>query len=595
MRNPSAGRVLVIGAPAAEAEALAALLRPRFDVAVVADSAGAIAHVLSGPAPDLLLLDGTAEGDDGTASLGRLQSEPETRHLPVLAVTARGDGTAETRALEAGAADCVAKPVTQAVLLRRVADLLAKPDPCPDPRPGADRTSAALPPRPLPGFALPGVDSAAGLARVRGNEALYATLLRSFRSRNRDLVGTLRSLLAGGEIERLRQRAHTVTGVAGNLGALRLARAAHALEQAASARDGAAVGRDEIESRLRPFEAALTEVLDGIDANLAGAEDLAADGVAAAAADGADDRHRLLIADDAPENLRILLEALKHRYAIDVTRSGRQALALAAADPQPDLILLAVLLPDMDGYAVCRRLKDQERTHGIPVVFLTSLDSVEDEATGLEAGAADYIAKPIALPILDLRVKLHLDLLESRRRLERQNRQLLKAAKQREDIDHILRNGFRMAPGQTQLDPTLARLHQLLDRVQREGDRGALVPEKAVACRFGDWRLDLEDRALRRTDGTVTALTRHEFLVLQAFVENAGRTVTRPALLQTIGHGAAAGNDRAVDGLVHRLRRKLQEDPRGPRLIRSEHGQGNRFSAAVTWETGSGGPPVPDP
>lgn len=121
-------------------------------------------------------------------------------------------------------------------------------------------------------------------------------------------------------------------------------------------------------------------------------------------------RPRLLIVDDVNENLHALMNILREDYAIAAATNGEKALALARRAPPPDLILLDVVMPGMDGYEVCRRLKADAATRDIPVIFLTARTDEEDERHGLELGAVDYIAKPISAPIVQARVKTHLSL-----------------------------------------------------------------------------------------------------------------------------------------------------------------------------------------
>ncbi len=155
------------------------------------------------------------------------------------------------------------------------------------------------------------------------------------------------------------------------------------------------------------------------------------------------ERPRILIVDDMPENLAILLDALKDDFAVVAARNGRKALQLAMAAQAPDLILLDIVMPEMDGYQVCSRLKEMEVTRDIPVIFLTSLEEKESETHGLALGAVDFIRKPIHPITLLLRVKLHLELFQSRRRLEEQNRQLVESARLREDIEQIMRHDLK--------------------------------------------------------------------------------------------------------------------------------------------------------
>ncbi|NUN07751.1 MAG: response regulator [Ignavibacteriaceae bacterium] len=133
--------------------------------------------------------------------------------------------------------------------------------------------------------------------------------------------------------------------------------------------------------------------------------------------------YRILIVDDAPENIDILGSIL-HSYKKSVALNGEKALKLVAGPNVPDLILLDIMMPGMDGFEVCRRLKADPKTKDIPVIFITAKNSVEDETMGLELGAVDFLPKPISPPVVLARVKNQLELLQARADLIKQNRQL---------------------------------------------------------------------------------------------------------------------------------------------------------------------------
>ncbi|MBS4097135.1 MAG: PleD family two-component system response regulator [Sulfuricella sp.] len=123
------------------------------------------------------------------------------------------------------------------------------------------------------------------------------------------------------------------------------------------------------------------------------------------------DRPLILIVDDTPTNIQILAEALRTEYRVKVATSGKTALELAdKPESRPDLILLDVMMPEMDGYEVCRRLKENPATHDIPVIFVTAKSDVTDEEQGLRLGAMDYIVKPFHLAIVKARVENHVNL-----------------------------------------------------------------------------------------------------------------------------------------------------------------------------------------
>jgi putative two-component system response regulator len=118
----------------------------------------------------------------------------------------------------------------------------------------------------------------------------------------------------------------------------------------------------------------------------------------------------VLVVDDTPDNLSLMSGLLKDLYKVKVANNGEKALKVAMSDMPPDLILLDIMMPGMDGYEVCERLKAEPRTRSIPVIFLTAKAEVDDEKRGLELGAVDYLTKPVSPPIVMARVKNHLAL-----------------------------------------------------------------------------------------------------------------------------------------------------------------------------------------
>ena len=122
-------------------------------------------------------------------------------------------------------------------------------------------------------------------------------------------------------------------------------------------------------------------------------------------------RQSILVVDDTPENLALISELLRGDYKVRIAPNGARALQIAEATP-PDLILLDIMMPEMDGYEVLRRLRAEPRTSEIPVIFLTAMTSAGDEERGLQLGAVDYIVKPISPPIVLARVRNHLALAE---------------------------------------------------------------------------------------------------------------------------------------------------------------------------------------
>ncbi len=144
------------------------------------------------------------------------------------------------------------------------------------------------------------------------------------------------------------------------------------------------------------------------------------------------DRQTILIVDDVPTNIRVLDQLLRGAYEIRATTRGAEAMEIAAGDDPPDLILLDIIMPEMDGYEVCRRLKADERSRHIPLVFITSRSEEAEETRGFEMGAVDYITKPFSPDIVRARVKTQMDLKRYRDHLRRTNNRLRQELKKQE-------------------------------------------------------------------------------------------------------------------------------------------------------------------
>jgi diguanylate cyclase (GGDEF)-like protein/PAS domain S-box-containing protein len=147
----------------------------------------------------------------------------------------------------------------------------------------------------------------------------------------------------------------------------------------------------------------------------------------------------VLLVDDSPVNLRVVVESLESQgYEVLVAQDGEEALQRAEATG-PDLILLDVMMPELDGFEICRRLKAQARTRDIPVIFMTSLHGAQDKVAGFGAGAVDYVTKPLQIDELRARVGVHLKLRELQRQLEEKNLKLQDELDERKRMEERLR------------------------------------------------------------------------------------------------------------------------------------------------------------
>lgn len=194
------------------------------------------------------------------------------------------------------------------------------------------------------------------------------------------------------------------------------------------------------------------------------------------------DKARILIVDDNTTNLEILSEILSPEYRISVAINGYEAIELASNTSSPDLILLDIMMPGIDGYQVCEILKKKQRTAQIPIIFITAVTDMESEERGLALGAVDYITKPIVPSIVKARVKTHLALFDQTRLqqqlVHQRTAELEKAMKEAEiankakdaflaNISHELRTPLNGMIGMTQLlmstDPSTEQVELLND------------------------------------------------------------------------------------------------------------------------------------
>lgn len=133
-----------------------------------------------------------------------------------------------------------------------------------------------------------------------------------------------------------------------------------------------------------------------------------------------EEKPHVMVVDDVPTNVKILSHVLHEEFTVSTATSGAQCLARSLLVPQPDLILLDVMMPEMDGIEVCQQLKADPRTEHIPVIFVSAMDDVHNEEVGFKAGAVDYISKPFGPAIVLARIKIHLELCQHRQRLQKE-------------------------------------------------------------------------------------------------------------------------------------------------------------------------------
>lgn len=232
---------------------------------------------------------------------------------------------------------------------------------------------------------------------------------------------------------------------------------------------------------------------------------------------------RILVVEDEEDIVGLLVFHLeKEGYQVDSALNGSDALRLAFENP-PDLVILDILLPEIDGLEVCRRLRGNELTASTPIMILSARKEELDKVLGLELGADDYMVKPFSLRELVARVRAML------RRLDQ-----------------------KIIPVKT----------------------GQEV-EKAI--RYGDISLDPESYQVT-VRGESRNLTHKEFKLLQLLMQNSGKVLTREMLLEKVWDYEVEVDTRTVDVHVRYLRQKIEDDPANPSYIETVRGVGYRFS-----------------
>jgi diguanylate cyclase (GGDEF)-like protein len=213
-------------------------------------------------------------------------------------------------------------------------------------------------------------------------------------------------------------------------------------------------------------------------------------------------RQKILIIDDTPANISILNEMLRDEYDVFFATSGAEGLKVAVA-LVPDLILLDIMMPELDGFQVCRKLKESDLTSMIPVIFVTAAVSPEQEAKGLECGAVDYITKPISPPVVTIRVRNYLELTRRSRMLEALSEELARKNRQLQLLARM--DGLTGLANRRFLDETL---DAEVRRAQRCG-----TPLSLIMCdidffkRYNDrYGHQAGDDALRRIGGLLQRL-----------------------------------------------------------------------------------------
>ena len=204
-------------------------------------------------------------------------------------------------------------------------------------------------------------------------------------------------------------------------------------------------------------------------------------------------RASILVVDDTPDNLDLLTAILRDDYRVRVSNSGKRALAACQSDNPPDLILLDVMMPEMDGFEVARRLREHPTSEQIPVIFVTALADEEARLKGLSLGAVDFVTKPINPGELKMRVRNFMRYIDLRRQLQADYDAMVDNAELRENVDHFVLHDLKAAlSGILELATDLAATTGLSDELQA---KAAAVEQATLGTigRVSEFNLSLQD------------------------------------------------------------------------------------------------------
>ena len=151
----------------------------------------------------------------------------------------------------------------------------------------------------------------------------------------------------------------------------------------------------------------------------------------------------ILVVDDTPDNLRLMVDLFADQYRVKVADNGRKALAICTAEAPPDLVLLDVMMPDMDGFEVARQMREHPNSEHIPVIFVTALSDDRSRLKGFDLGAVDFVSKPIDPDLLQVRVKNFVRYVQLHKQRQQEYDAMLAAARLREDMNRLLREEVR--------------------------------------------------------------------------------------------------------------------------------------------------------
>ncbi|SDB30712.1 diguanylate cyclase (GGDEF) domain-containing protein [Desulfonatronum thiosulfatophilum] len=520
-------RILIIDDEKASIQVLSDILRNHYDISMALNRQQAISLAFAENKPDIILLDIQMQDLDGFEFCRRMQENPDTRDIPVIFITASSLEHFEELGLAAGAVDYITKPPRPAVVLARIKvhlELKRKRDILRN-LSNKDGLTGIANRRRLEEFLQfewqrclrNGEPIALIMADIdyfklyndnyghaAGDQCLrhVASVMEEVVSRQTDLVARY-----GGEEFICVLTGTDLSGAAGVAEKIRLAIQERSIPHAFNPlapmitlslgvaglnpqRNGTTaqdllLAADKAMYRAKSSGRNRVAVSGGLDETVMEPRELEIDA----------GRQRILLVDDEQINIDTLKAMFEGDCVTLSATSGDQALELARQRPRPDIILLDLQMPGMDGYAVCARLKEDPRTRDIPILLMTMTNRDADEAKGLHLGAVDYIRKPFDPSVVQARVKTQLALRRSLCDLDRRNKTLEETLSMRESVERIIRHDLKqplreILRNSREILATDGIAPEHLEKI-RDIEHSGFELLQAVAATIDLWKLEL--------------------------------------------------------------------------------------------------------
>lgn len=248
----------------------------------------------------------------------------------------------------------------------------------------------------------------------------------------------------------------------------------------------------------------------------------------------------ILVVDDTHDNLRLLVDLFEDQYRVRIADNGKRALAICHSDRPPDLVLLDVMMPDMDGFEVARKMREHPNSELIPIIFVTALHDEVSRRKGLELGAVDFISKPIDPDILQIRVRNFIRHVEQHKQRQHEYDAMLLDARLRENVEHLLRHDLRgplagvlgllrAFPVDGQLGPQQARRLEQIEIAAKQALDALNLSSELFQIETGRFQLKAVPLNLRKLLLHIADTHRATFAVKQLNIETEG-VITSPTM-----------------------------------------------------------------